>query len=863
MSDDPPDQFPTQNQGGSSSAMFENEKAARSANCERPETAFSLEGGFLDTPKMNGDARLFCNTAEPDIASGFEPVECTANQHKTADIATEYVGRGWNPVPVSFKSKKPIGTGWQLRVITAQNVSAHFNGHEQNIGVMMGSSSNGLTDADLDCDEAISLAPWILPKTAALFGRASRRASHRLYRTQLGETTYGATIQFEDPTTKSMLVELRIGAADENGEIKGSQTVFPGSVHETDEPITWDEVGEPAEVDGADLVRRTKLLASCCLLARYWPGKGGRHDVGLTLGGFFARASFDVPKIKQLVEAIARAACDEEWRDRVRAAADAANEFLAGKRARGLPAIKETFGELVGRKIAEWLDYKGQSEEDAPHVNGALLQSQPPADPVDLWAKFDPPTLPRGVLPDVLERFAFDRGQAMGADVAGVAVSALAVCAAAIPDKIKLKVKRHDDWLESARIWVTIVGTPSTKKSPILATAVKPLRRIDTEMARQNAAEKARYDKLPKEEKAQTDPPKQPRLLLQDTTIEAAQEVLKDSPDGVLCFQDELSGWFGSMEKYSNARAAAKDKAFWLEGYNGGPYSLHRIVRGSVFIENLSISLIGGIQPDLIRDLAKGCADDGLLQRFLPVVLAPAVEGRDEEASDVVSEYAALIRRLHEIDRPVLGGVNMPQGDFVLCFDDGAQAYRQELERKHLKLQSIESINKKLASHIGKYDGIFGRLCVIWHCVEAPQGTLPPIISEKTARRVGAFVHGFLLPHALAFYAGVLGLSSDHDSLASLAGYILAHRLEQVSNRDVQRGDRIMRGLKRGEIEAVFDQLDAMGWGNRVPPPYPTAPPRFVVSPAVHAKFAQRAATERERREREREMIHELVGGNR
>jgi len=42
--------------------------------------------------------------------------------------------------------------------------------------------------------------------------------------------------------------------------------------------------------------------------------------------------------------------------------------------------------------------------------------------------------------------------------------------------------------------------------------------------------------------------------MLQDTTVEAAQEVIKDSPNGVLIFQDELSGWFGAMDKYSNGK---------------------------------------------------------------------------------------------------------------------------------------------------------------------------------------------------------------------------------------------------------------------------------------------------------------------
>lgn len=506
--------------------------------------------------------------------------------------------------------------------------------------------------------------------------------------------------------------------------------------------------------------------------------------------------------------------------------------------------------------------------DDASATEAPSADKVPTADPVDLWAKFDPPTLRRDILPPLIEQFAFEQGMNMGADMAGIAVSALAVCAAAIPDKIKLQVKRHDaGWLESARIWVSLVGPPSSKKSPILAAAVRPLRRIDTELAREYAARKSHYDNLDKDEKAETDPPKQTRLLLQDTTIEAAQEVIKDSPNGVLVFQDELSGWFGSMDKYSNARGAAKDRAFWLEAFNGAPYSVHRVGRGSVDIENLSASLIGGIQPEPIRKLADGSADDGLLQRLLPVILKPAVEGRDEEASQVVSEYASLIRRLHQLDRPVRGGAAMdfseahPKGGVLLRFDEKAQAYRQELERKHLELQSCESINRKLASHIGKYDGIFARLCIIWHCVEAAPGTLPRIISEETARRAGAFLHGFLLPHAIAFYAGVLGLSNDHDSLEAVAGYILARKLERVTNRDIHHGDRTMRRLSRLDTEAVLEQLDALGWVDRVPGARPSSPPQWIVNPAVHTKFEKRAAAEAERRARERKTIAAMTKG--
>jgi uncharacterized protein DUF3987 len=123
-----------------------------------------------------------------------------------------------------------------------------------------------------------------------------------------------------------------------------------------------------------------------------------------------------------------------------------------------------------------------------------------PVDPVDPWSKLDAPTLPRGVLPDIIERFAFEQAQDMGADPSGIAAAALAVCAAAIPDGVQVQVKRHNKgWLESARLWIWLVGLPSTMKTPAMAAAAKSLRGADSVMARQYAEERAIYDGLTKE----------------------------------------------------------------------------------------------------------------------------------------------------------------------------------------------------------------------------------------------------------------------------------------------------------------------------------------------------------------------------
>jgi Protein of unknown function (DUF3987) len=469
-------------------------------------------------------------------------------------------------------------------------------------------------------------------------------------------------------------------------------------------------------------------------------------------------------------------------------------------------------------------------------------------EPVDLWAKFLPPLLPRGLLPEVIERFAFEQGGSMGGDPAGLAMSALTVCAAAIPDRIELQVKRHDPmWKEAARIWVALIGLPSTKKSPILIQAARPLMRIDHQLWRAYVDARARYDSLSADERKHATPPKQIRARIEDTTIEGAQEVLKDTIDGVLCLQDELSGWFGAMDKYTGNRGSAAHRGFWLQTWNGGAYALNRVNRGPSLIENLSVCVLGGIQPDLIRELAAQTVDDGLLQRILPIVLVSGSAGKDEPMLDIAARYGDLIRHLHILARPA-----------ALHFYDGAQAIRQALEQKHLELMALEAVNKKLAAHIGKYDGMFARLCVTWHCIEHDGHKLPDAISEDTANRVARFMHEFLLPHAIAFYAGVLNLADDHDRLAAVAGYILARKLGRITNRDVQRGDRTMRRLTKRDTEIVFEQLEALGWVMRMPPTRPTDPPHWHVNERCHQLFENRAKEEAERRRREHAALVQM-----
>ncbi len=272
------------------------------------------------------------------------------------ETALGYIGRNWNPVPNSFRSKKPIGDEWHLRVIDTNSAPLYFNGKQLNVGVQLGASSRGLTDVDLDSPEAVAVGPYLLPKTQAIFGRVSKRSSHWLYYTDLSTTQDNAAIQLKAPDG-TMLLELRSGGGD-----RGAQTVFPGSVHESGEAIAWEENGEPADVDDADLLTRVKLIAAAALIAGAWPHEGGRHHAALVLGGLLARAGFPEAQIKLITEAVARAAGDGEWRDRVKAAEDAARNHQNGGRTYGLPQLTEIVGEAAAKRIAQWLDYDARKD---------------------------------------------------------------------------------------------------------------------------------------------------------------------------------------------------------------------------------------------------------------------------------------------------------------------------------------------------------------------------------------------------------------------------------------------------------------------------------------------------------------------
>ena len=248
--------------------------------------------------------------------------------------------------------------------------------------------------------------------------------------------------------------------------------------------------------------------------------------------------------------------------------------------------------------------------DDPSYLEKLKIISPSPAigQPFDLFNTFKTPAFPVDLLPEVIARYATDQSELIGVDPAIIGMAAIATAAAAIDDRIEIQPKRYDPtWREQPRLWVALIGDPSAKKSPGLAKAIGPLRKIDHEWRETNQRGLDEWEQecelLGKNDK-KPPPPEEHRLMIGDITVEKVGDILSRMPPrGIMVYNDEITSWLSGMDAYKNS--GNKDRSSWLESYNGGPKSFDRIIRGSTFVQNWSACVLGGIQPSVVQAYAK------------------------------------------------------------------------------------------------------------------------------------------------------------------------------------------------------------------------------------------------------------------
>src|SRR3989344_1685181 len=454
---------------------------------------------------------------------------------------------------------------------------------------------------------------------------------------------------------------------------------------------------------------------------------------------------------------------------------------------------------------------------------------------------------PEILLPEVLHDWVIDEADRMPCPPEFIASAVIVSLGAIIGAQCAIKPKSNDSWLIIPNLWGGIVGLPSSKKSPAISVALKPLGKLiaqsgeDLQLAKEAyLADKIVFDakkeaiesrikasakkngdldsavrELHAHQQTASKEPIERRYKSNDTTIEKLGEILRDNPAGLLILRDELVGLIASWDKAGHEG----DRSFYLESWNGnGSFDTDRIGRGRIHIPNLCTSLFGGIQPDkltgYLEQSANALANDGMLQRFQVLVYPDQRSWKwcdfipNKEARDKAYAVFDVIANLD----PIAWGA-LPADDYVkfphFTYDDEAQKIFIEwsTDLNLLKLPNEE--DPLIAQHLAKFEKLFSALALIFHLADCvSSGSYGPI-RGRSAQRAVAWCE-FLESHARRCY----GLLADDGlrSAQALSDKLCKSKLSNgFTARDVRRNQ--WKYLTTDEaVQAALNWLEDEGW---------------------------------------------------
>ena len=231
------------------------------------------------------------------------------------------------------------------------------------------------------------------------------------------------------------------------------------------------------------------------------------------------------------------------------------------------------------------------------------LGALPPAEP-----------FPLDVLPEPARRLAEVAAESIACPVDFPAVAILAVASGIIGRSASLLIKAG--YFASASLYLALVGSPSTGKSPALRAALAPLWFIANELYDQWRCAMDAWEQAKPDEREE--PPELERVVSTDPTTEALAPILAKNPRGLTVAPDEMTKWVMSMDQYKGGKGG--DRPFYLSAWAGEPVYIDRAkhMREPIAVPQPFLTVMGGMTLDMLSTLAEGRGrEDGFVARLL------------------------------------------------------------------------------------------------------------------------------------------------------------------------------------------------------------------------------------------------------
>jgi hypothetical protein len=370
-------------------------------------------------------------------------------------------------------------------------------------------------------------------------------------------------------------------------------------------------------------------------------------------------------------------------------------------------------------------------------------------------------------------------------------------------------------WEEPAILWAVLVGVPSSGKSPALDPLTDIVAAFEADMAHdfeqtmqayttdlevathkkadwknsvKEAIEAGKHPPSLPADALEPPQPQRPRIKIADTTMEAAADIAAANPKGLILIRDELGAWWRGFNRYGGDG----ERQFWLQAYGGRQLTVDRKKLGRpVVIPRLSVSALGGTQPDVLAQLLEG-EEDGFASRFVYCFPDP-VSGFALSTHPIDFNGArTALQRLRGLAL-VEDGQADPRPFVCGLAPEAAATFERWWGERRTEATHHAGV---YGTWLGKAGGLALRLALVlehlrWcaHCSanSADSANSPPEqVSLYALQSATRLIDDWATPMARRAF-GTAAISHEEADAAALARWLKRNRCQRFNSRDLRR----------------------------------------------------------------------------
>jgi hypothetical protein len=754
-----------------------------------------------------------------------------------------YIRHGWSLVPIPANTKGPRTPGWNLR----ENALKAQGDLPPGYGIGLAHAYSGTMALDIDnwtvttsllAEYGIDLQALYDAPDAVVINSGKPGHGKLLY-----SIPFGAAL----PSKKIMhggITAYELRCATVSGLTV--QDVLPPSIHpETRQPYQWAGHGH-----------WTRIPMIPQPLLDLWNGMLAQDKERTIATDGTVDASWE--EIRQALDVVPAECTRDEWvnigmalhwagtqTDQLDQALHLWNEWSATAQTK-YPGEREI--------LTQWVSFRSDKATAVKlgtlfHIAKQHGWHRPMPDAAELFSKIDvpvmepldvldglrpkPPEMDLSLWPGVLRQRSQEISESVGCDPLVPLFAGLAAVCGVVDARIRLELM--PGFKVPPVLWLMTLGDPADKKSPGSRPMLSPLKNIEAEdrpgytknlldwegkEAAYAGAKKAflEWSASPEAllgaDQAPMVPemPAQPvplKITVSDITSQKLVRQAADRPRGLLCHLDEMNSWVRKLTD----KASGEDRSAWVVSYESEHYEMDRVGAGSIYCENLAVSIYGNIQPQVFKQNLAALSADGLLQRFIPAIL----RGSKTKLGQPVPEYmtsAAAWENTLRLTYALQPQTYQLSTEAYTAFRE-FQSWYEEAKQDERVLDS----GTEYMTAFGKLEGLAGRLILMFHLIEAP---FSPVVPVDVVHRVTALVRGYVIP-AYRYALGEVGGAITNDFDQWMIDYIIqiCGDTQMVDLRTLKRSAR--RPLE-GKTDWQKDQMvmDAMlvieqaGWAAQI-----------------------------------------------